>query len=426
MNEGLGTNHAGHVPANRGHRSVWLGLRLVAQLSLAVYYTNVPETPWQRAVLAIGTVALVGTNLILLAWRDDKGWRRVERAFILVECGLIAVFSAVLLTWTPLGPAVLMALPTLLTYTSLYRVDRWQWFIACVPIVELVWMIHLNAHASFVGSFGVASVGWWFVVLLYAIIVLIGTALAFLLQIHTRERQQLLQAVTQVEEQAKRLEIVNQQLNDYADKVYHLATVEERNRIAGEIHDSVAHRLTALFVQLQAARRIWTQDADRESSLENLVVCEALAREALDEVRTSVRSIRRTSADEGITSLRRLALQFTKLTSMQTSFQVDDALNSLPAEVLAVLYRVIQEALTNAQRHGRATRVHMALRKVENGVELEVVDNGKGSAELILGFGLSSMQQRLQQCGGDIVVESDPGVGFRLVAYVPTWRGAFK
>ncbi|GMA61705.1 sensor histidine kinase [Alicyclobacillus fastidiosus] len=425
MNESLGKNDASPPLTQRGHRGIWLALRLVAQFSLVVYYTNFPELPWQRAVLAIGTVALVGTNLILIAWRDDRVWRRVERTFILVECGVISLFSAVLLTWTPLGPAVLMALPTLLTYTSLYRIDRWQWLISCVPFVEMVWMIHLDVHWRVAGQFGDAPVAWWFVVCLYAIIILIGTAFAFLLQIQTRERQQLLQAVTQVQEQAKRLEIVNHQLNDYADKVYHLATAEERNRIAGEIHDSVAHRLTALFVQLQAARRIWTQDADRETSLENLVVCEALAREALDEVRTSVRSIRRTEADEGITSLRRLALQFTKLTSMQTSFQVDAALDSLPAEVLAVLYRVVQEALTNAQRHGRATRVHMDLRKAGSGVELVVVDNGKGSAELVFGFGLSSMQQRLQQYGGDIVVESDPGVGFRLVAQLPTWKGAF-
>ncbi|MFD1677866.1 sensor histidine kinase [Alicyclobacillus fodiniaquatilis] len=412
--------HSGHEP-----RGLWLTLRLFAQILVVIYYTNVPQMTWQRTIFIIGAVALMGTNLILFIWRDDMIWRTVQRVTLLFECVLITLLSVFLAIVSPFGPAILLTLPTLLTLTSLYKGDWWQWLLSLVPVIDIAWMCVIGAKMQTGEQTTDPALSWWLVAMLYAIIVGVGTTLAFLLQVQTNARQQLLLTMAQVQEQARQLRIVNNQVNEYADKVYHLATAEERNRIAGEIHDTVAHRLTALLVQLQAARRIWTQDADRETTQENLVVCEALAREALDEVRTSVRAIRRTSADEGITSLRRLVLQFTKLTGMETFFTADPALGSLPAQMMAVLYRVIQEALTNAQRHGRATRVEVHLYQNGAYVTLEVKDNGKGTAEVAMGFGLSSMQHRLQQYGGDLQIESEPGLGFRLTAQLPTWEGAY-
>ncbi|WAH38227.1 sensor histidine kinase [Alicyclobacillus dauci] len=411
-----------------GSRGLWLTLRLFCQILVVVYYMNVPQFLWQRAIVAIGTGTIVGINIILLIWRDDVLWKQVQRVSLLVECVLVTILSGCLLVWQPIGPAALIVLPSLITYTSLYNRDGWQWFLSFVPLMELVWMVNVDINAPHQRPLlpAVDSLSLRLIVALYAVIILIAIAFAFLLQVQHHERETSLLTTARVREQADRLRMMNAQMNEYADKVYHLATAEERNRIAGEIHDTVAHRLTALLVQLQAARRIWTQDADVETTRENLVVCEALAREALDEVRTSVRAIRRTSADEGITALRRLVLQFTQLTGMETFFETDSRLGQLPAQVMAVLYRIIQEALTNAQRHGRATRVTLKLRRNGGFVELEVEDNGKGTAELVLGFGLSSMQNRLRQYGGELNIASEPGFGFRLTAQLPVWEGAFE
>ncbi len=256
-------------------------------------------------------------------------------------------------------------------------------------------------------------------------------------------------AIRQVREQSQQMARMNQQMSDYSSKVYDLAAAEERNRIAGEIHDTVAHRLTALVVQLRAARRLisgekarstygpandgretsaggapsdWAEES-ASAATSNLEVCEALAREALDEVRSSVRAIRRPADAEGLDVLRQLAANFGALTSMDVTLDIQQGLPLLPARIIASIYRVLEEALTNARRHGQATRVNVAIAQVRGAVAVQVDDNGRGSEEVEFGFGLSSMRDRLQAVGAQLEVNSALGSGFSIRFQIPIWEG---
>ena len=157
-----------------------------------------------------------------------------------------------------------------------------------------------------------------------------------------------------------RLQEAHEQLGTYARQVELLTATRERNHIAREIHDTVGHTMTSLLVQLQVARKL--QDKDPVTSKEALLRCEELARSALQEVRLSVRALQ----EEGeavslLDSLRKLLAEFSELSQVETELQVQGPPSYVTTSLEPVIYRIVQEALTNAKRHGQATSAKVNL-----------------------------------------------------------------
>jgi signal transduction histidine kinase len=400
-----------------------MGLRPAWQLAIMFVYTFDTQVNWEKALFAIGGAVFLGSNLLLgSAWEDPRR-KRVRKVALLVEGGTAVLLSVLLLYHWPFGPASLLMLPSLMTYVLEFGYDRVQKLL----MVVLAAIALLSLRLAFSSSASAASaqharLSLFLLEITYMIALGGGLLLSRVLYERRGQFDRYQHAMRQVEAQSMQLAEVNEQMNTYAGKIYELATAEERNRIAGEIHDTVAHRLTALLVQLQAARRLITINQDVQSASENMVVCEELARESLAEVRRSVRSIRRNSGHEGVELLRRLAVQYASLTGMEIETRLDPQIDALPAKVVAVLYRVLQEGLTNAQRHGRATRVEVVGSRVGMQIQLNITDNGKGAVKVVHGFGLSSMADRLAQLGGSLSTECTPGAGFNLLVKLPMWE----
>lgn len=409
-----------------GYR-VLLILRILWQFSILLLYTFGAIVESEKVFLAVGGAIFLGTNLLLGMFPNDVRWHRVRRWCLSIEQVTAVILSLLLLFLAPLGPGCLFILPTFVTYAWLFDRDKIQWSMAVCLVVMFAltirWVLQPPGTSS-VFRASLTETSPLMVVALYGFVLAFGLILAFIFQIQRHKGTRLADAMQRVEKQSQQLMQVNRQVSDYANQVYDLATAEERNRIAGEIHDTVAHRLTALVVQLQAARRRVNLDGDVQDILSNLEVCEALARESLEEVRFSVRAIRRRKSDvEGIDILRRLVGEYATLTSMDIRFQAALSVSALPTQILAVLYRVLQEALTNAQRHGRATQVQVMLERLGLHLVLEIRDNGRGAVVNSPGFGLSSMRDRVNQLGGYIITESMPGQGFTLRLKLPVWEG---
>ncbi len=395
--------------------------RAVWQWAIVVLYAASSQSDRGKAVYAVTAVLFIAGNILLLTRIDHFGWPEVQRRTLLAETVLVAVVELFMFGQSPLGPGVLLMLPTVAAYMWMFPPGRTQRVMVAVMALLFLDQARFWDIGRWAGPAG-ASGSAMILTVLYGIILLLGTLLARTLQQQSRERREFRSAMQRVREQAEQLVRVNDQIHEYAGRVYILAAAEERNRIAGEIHDTVAHRLTALLVQLQAARRI-LETGDKTTADGNLDVCEELARESLEEVRRSVRAIRRTPDTEGIAALRRLTLQYAALTGMVIEFAVDPTVDSLPSQMMAVLYRAIQEGLTNAQRHGRATKVDIRMSRSGAQLRLDIADNGRGSASPVPGFGLSSMRTQLRRYGGDIKVWSEPGSGFQLSLWLPVWEG---
>ncbi|ANJ27235.1 sensor histidine kinase [Agromyces aureus] len=207
-------------------------------------------------------------------------------------------------------------------------------------------------------------------------------------------------------------------------------TLAERERIAREIHDTVAQGLSSIQMLLHAAER----DIDDERTLDKLRLARETASDNLAETRRFIRELSPPSLDEQTlpAALRRLAAAVDEQaaqagTSTRVSYTTSGAPVTLPMSIDATLLRIAQGALANVLRHARATRAELTLSYLGDEVALDVVDDGIGfdpaaiaaDPAAQLRFGLRAMRERAEREGGSIVVESHPGEGTAVSVRIP-------
>ena len=187
--------------------------------------------------------------------------------------------------------------------------------------------------------------------------------------------------------------------------------IAERVRIARELHDLVGHHLTALTLNLEVATHLASGKA-----LEHVQQAHSLAKLLLADVREVVSDMREDDKVDLAAALRTLVEGVP-----EPHIHLD-----LPAELAMtdplraqVLLRCAQEMITNSVRHAQARNLWVRLLLDENGVALTARDDGRGTGKIEAGNGLNGMAERLRQLGGELTVESSPGAGFSLHAWVP-------
>jgi two-component system, NarL family, sensor kinase len=201
-----------------------------------------------------------------------------------------------------------------------------------------------------------------------------------------------------------------------------LGAVEERNRLAREIHDTLAQGLTATALQLESADVLL--DAGSEKAHEPLRRALSLTRSNLEEARRSVLDLRAAPLKGRPLSdaLKALVVRWEAETGIAARYKAVNGSRPLPPRVEAALYRICQEALTNAARHAEAGRVTVRLVATPDRVRLAVEDDGRGFDASDVPddrHGLLGMSERAKMIGGAFEVRSEPGAGTRIEATVP-------
>jgi signal transduction histidine kinase len=202
------------------------------------------------------------------------------------------------------------------------------------------------------------------------------------------------------------------------------AVAEERARIAREMHDVVSHSLAAIVMQSQGARNVL--DSDPERAKDSLGAIERSARQGLDEMRRLLGLLGEEDEGErgpqpGLARLDDLVGDV-RAAGLRVDCRVDGEPRDLPPAVDVSAYRVLQEALTNVMKHARAHTVEVGVRYLPDGLELEVTDDGPGSAPTSPegGRGLVGMRERVRVLGGSVVAgPRDAEPGFRVLARLP-------
>ncbi len=211
------------------------------------------------------------------------------------------------------------------------------------------------------------------------------------------------------------------QLQEYARRVEELAVVQERNRLAREMHDTLGHRLTVAAVQLEGAQRLCAQDQERAAQMVSTVRDQV--REALAELRSTVATLRTPiEADLQVrSSLQRLVGDFEQATGLTVHRVLPDSLPDLPAAHRLALYRAAQEALTNVQRHAQASQVWLVLNISPNDITLIVGDDGQGLTFEAgkTGVGLLGLRERAELLGGHLHLEPRRGGGAQFSFHLP-------
>ncbi|HEY9641134.1 MAG TPA: PAS domain-containing protein, partial [Coleofasciculaceae cyanobacterium] len=200
--------------------------------------------------------------------------------------------------------------------------------------------------------------------------------------------------------------------------------LEERNRMAREIHDTLAQAFTSIMVHLDAAAQRLTLDLDAAQS--HLKTARTLARSGLVDARRSVEALRPQILEEGDlhNALNRFAAQIFSHTSVQVVCKIMGEPQTLAIEVEANLLRIGQEALTNAFKYANASEVSVELRYKESQCVLQIKDNGQGfeSGSLTVGqgFGLLGMTERAERIGAELSIQSHLGQGTEIIVRVQT------
>ncbi|MCY7368383.1 MAG: sensor histidine kinase [Chamaesiphon sp.] len=231
------------------------------------------------------------------------------------------------------------------------------------------------------------------------------------------------------EKQAKEeLAIANQRIRSYALKAEENGSLQERNRIAREIHDSLGHSLTALNLHLEMALKL--AQIQPEKSRAVLTEAKRLGSTALKDVRASVSTLRSDplqKIDLPI-AIHKLADEFKLSNQIRPACYLDLPPN-LPQPIATTIYRIIQEALTNISKYAEATEVIIEIQTFPTELRLKIADNGCGFvfSHNTTGFGLQGMRERVLSLHGNFEVISTPNTasdllhpsGCQIIAIIP-------
>jgi signal transduction histidine kinase len=194
---------------------------------------------------------------------------------------------------------------------------------------------------------------------------------------------------------------------------------DERKRLARELHDEVGQALTSILIRLKSLQE---QEDDKELSA-RLDDLRSLTAQTIEELRRLAMDLRPAALDSlGIVpALRWYTQQSAERTGLAIHFSGPDQFERLPLETELILYRVAQEGLTNAIRHGKSQNIDVTLEKNETAIRLTISDNGKGFDAIAMdrGLGLVGIRERIELLNGSFNLKTAPGAGTQLIIEIP-------
>jgi signal transduction histidine kinase len=215
-----------------------------------------------------------------------------------------------------------------------------------------------------------------------------------------------------------RLAEINIQLQEYAALAEQQSAADERKSLSREIHDSLGYTLTNLLMMLEAALDL-SQESPEELP-EHLERTRDQAKEGLAEIRHTLNLLRKEQqSTKGLSAIHKLVDSFTRATHLEVELNLGDAPLHFGEEADWVAYRLVQEGITNAIRHGKATQIFISFFRKGDGIGIQIRDNGNGTPLIEEGYGLIGMRERIERLGGNLTVSSKPGDGFLLSAWIP-------
>lgn len=418
------------------------GLMLAINLVLVVYYSliraltplrvaagfaardflsqagMVPAPPWQMAVLSMGVFIPLAVLMLGKDWLPLD--RPALRAGVFAAEILLAAAEVITLDFY-YRALFLMVLADLVStvqerygrvciiavLTLLYALSDYDIASAVFPSVPLRQYLSYYTDGFHSWFSGVES-------LLTSLHVLLFVIFLVLLFLGQKEEN------TRVHQLNAQLQESYRQLQEYADKTEHMAELRERNRLAREIHDTLGHTLTGIIMTTDAS--LVLMDAAPDQAKKQLELANRTARDGLNDVRRSINALRPDALEHSdfAEALENTIEKFCLTTSAKVTYtQNAGELDFAPDEEEAI-YRVIQESLTNAVRHGQARNIEVRLDRDGDELTITVRDDGTGMPSgKKEGFGLRHMRERLELLHGSLQYGNRPaaqGSGFELTA----------
>jgi len=389
---------------------MWVGYLLALALVDFINYARAPKFPITLYYVGNGLLALA---FLLMAYWDDL-WEMLRGLFMPLMLVLISgapiVLHHLFVPRFPPGPmsnAEGMALRQLPVLFIGLVLTAWQYPFWAVIVfsfgtatlemltIGIFTNLPQNAFSAFFIITTIRTVSF----------LVVGI---FISQIMTRFRAQQLS-----------LQQANVQLIHYASTLENLTVSRERNRIARELHDTLAHTLSGLSVTLETVKAYWDVDSDQARTLLNKAL--ETTRTGVEETRRALKSLRASPLEDlGLRlAIQKMAESATTRSKLDLELALPDPMPNLAPDVEQCIYRIAQEAVENVAHHANAKKVSVKLENVSTVLKLIVQDDGMGfdprDKARTGHFGLVGMKERAELSGGKLAIDSQKGKGTKVV-----------
>jgi signal transduction histidine kinase len=325
----------------------------------------------------------------------------------MVASFIAAIAISVALSW--IHPSFLMLVFSFYGVTFGALTLRWATGLVVMLSIALAWRF-----SGFTGGLNASSLPVFVSFLLSAFFtVMLGLYIDSIIR-QTREKQKVIDELEETR-------------SDLAKAERQAGMLEERQRLAGEIHDNLAQGFTSIVMYLEAAEK--AMDSDPGAVHKYILQARQAARQHLSEARGVLWALRPdVVAREPLSqALQRVVQRWCEESSLPAHLEVTGSEHALPAAIETTFIKAAQEALANVRKHAHASQVNLTLSYMDDEAVLDVQDNGTGfdpgaaagGAELQNGYGLVALRERVTQLGGRLEVESAPGEGATVVISLP-------
>ncbi|NOK64266.1 MAG: hypothetical protein GFH25_541320n6 [Chloroflexi bacterium AL-N10] len=404
------------IPTTAGSVTLVVGVLCVAALLLQSIFSSHALNVPQLVSVVTAMVVLIGLDRLVQRRFGEMPPRSIALALLIFHFFLIEIimwvdgfnYTSILYLTIPF-PAFFMFGRTMGLGVS---VGLLAWFTIKYLMLKPDWLsdpVSINNYLLF----------------LITLILVAITAMAIQRERTQRRRTETL--LEDLETSHQQLAESHRELAHYAQQVAEMAMIEERNRLARDIHDSLGHYLTVIGIQLEKALTLHAESPDE--TLTSVHNAKRLTDQALTDVRQSVSTLRHDQAPFVLRpALEKLIANLDYLPfEIQLSIVGDETRFS--KQQLMAIYRAIQEGLTNIHKHAQARHVQIYIDFAEQEATLVLKDDGVGMQhqdELPTGFGLRGVKERLELVNGRLVIQSQPNLGTQLhitVAKMSTFAG---
>jgi signal transduction histidine kinase len=388
---------------------LWIGYVIVLMVISQSFGNPRQANSEMLFYLMLGAVALLCLGLSIWSWLQ----KTLGRVFIPMMIALITILpiTAAWLIMEQLSPIggldsqslILRLLPFLLVG---FLLVAWQY---SWPYMLLIVLAVAALNAGIIWSFTVPNQtarpffrGALVIPLIQSVVFLaVGFTISFLM--------------SRLRKQQNSLESANVRLTHYSSTLEQLATTRERSRLARELHDTLAHTLSGLAVQLETVKAYW--DVDHEMAHNSLEKSIETARSGLEETRRALKALRATPLDDmGLArAIENMVTTVASRANLALDLSIAEKIPGLSPDVEQAVYRIAQEAVTNTVNHAGAKKMKVRLDFVDGKLLMVITDDGTGfevdKTHKSSHFGLTGMKERAQLIGGELSIESTSGKG---------------
>jgi signal transduction histidine kinase len=382
------------------------GYALLAAATALALSAGDPDPAWRLTTIA---TALVAAAWIYIGYTRIPSPKRDHQARLLVCWVGVVALASILMLRQPLFFVFMIA-----GFFYATPLRPFPLTVAAIAVTSIL----VNSLLVGLPETGPAWTFWAVIIVVQTVVISAGTIFG---ERVAEQNEQRKATVTRLEQALAENAGLHAQLLTQAREA---GVLEERQRMAAEIHDTIAQGLTGVITQLEAARQATDRPDAHERHLEN---AERLARESLSEARRSVEGSMPAVLEAATLpdALRAVAQEWSERTAVPVEVEVTGDPIALDPEIEVTLLRTGQEALANVAKHAHAGRARLTLSFMGDEVALDVRDDGVGfdverpGTSPGGGFGLHGMRQRVARVAGSLEIESEPGHGTAISARVP-------